>query len=133
MFQDFHEIEYLDLSNVNTSKVNDMRCMFNECYKLKEIKGKENFNTNQVTNMEVMLQNCTELEYLNLSNFNTSKDNDIGWMFNQCHKLKYLNFSNFSLNNDCLTTNIFHNINKNECKIFISGLNLNNLFQKKII
>jgi surface protein len=81
--------------------------------------------------METMLQNCTELEYLDLSNFNTSKDNDMGWMFNQCHKLKYLNLSNFSLNNDCLTTNIFHNINKNECKIFISGLNLNNLFQKK--
>jgi surface protein len=78
MFQDCHELEYLDLSNVNTSKVNDMRCMFNECYKLKEIKGIENFNTNQVTNMETMLQNCTELEYLDLSNFNTSKDNDMG-------------------------------------------------------
>ena len=32
MFQDCHEIEFLDLSNFNISKVNDMGWMFNGCH-----------------------------------------------------------------------------------------------------
>ena len=39
MFQGCLELEYLDLSKFNTSKVKDMGWMFNECHKLKEIKG----------------------------------------------------------------------------------------------
>ena len=39
-FEECNEIEYLDLSNFNTSKVTDMGWMFNECYKLKEINNK---------------------------------------------------------------------------------------------
>ena len=44
----------IDLSNFNTSKVNNMELMFNECHKLKEIKGINKFNTSQVTNMSGM-------------------------------------------------------------------------------
>ena len=46
MFQQCNELEYLDLSNFDTSKVTDMSFMFSECYKLKEIKGINKFNTN---------------------------------------------------------------------------------------
>jgi len=70
------------------SNVNDMECMFNKCYKLKEIKGINIFNTNQVTNMKGMFQECNELEYLDLTNFDTSKASDMGFIFNKCHKLK---------------------------------------------
>ena len=44
----FGECKYLtilDLPNFDTSNIIDMRLMFNECYKLKEIKGICNFNT----------------------------------------------------------------------------------------
>ena len=44
MFQECNELEYLDLSNFNTSNVEDIGFMFNECYKLKEIKGINNVN-----------------------------------------------------------------------------------------
>ena len=40
MFLNCREIEYIDLTNLNTSNVTDMHAMFSECYKLKEIKGK---------------------------------------------------------------------------------------------
>ena len=69
--------------------------MFNQCHKLKEIKGINNFNTSKVTNMNTMFQNCYELEHLDLSNFNTSNVTNMAWMFDQCNKLKYLNLSNF--------------------------------------
>ena len=34
MFQECKELEYLDLSNFNTSNAIDMSYMFNACYKL---------------------------------------------------------------------------------------------------
>ena len=57
MFQKCNELEYLDLSNFETSKVRNMEVMFNKCHKLKEIKGINKFITNQVTNMGGMLMN----------------------------------------------------------------------------
>ena len=79
--------------------------MFDECYKLKEIKGINNFNTSKVTNMAGMFQSCYELEYLDLSNFDTSNVTDMSYMFKECKKLKYLNLSNFKIN--CKTKEMF--------------------------
>ena len=62
--------------------------MFNECIKLKEIKGINKLNTNNVNYMDAMFQCCHNLEYLDLSNFNTSKVCNMEYMFNQCYKLK---------------------------------------------
>jgi len=39
MFQGCQELEYLDLSNFNTSKVTDMQILFGGCSKLKEKNG----------------------------------------------------------------------------------------------
>ena len=87
MFQACNELEYLDLSNFNSSRVTDMGFMFANCHKLKEIKGINKFNTNNVTNMSGMFQKCYELISLDLSNFNTSKVTDMYYMFNKCNKL----------------------------------------------
>ena len=38
MFTSCYEIEKLDLTNFDTSKVTNMSFMFSHCYKLKEIK-----------------------------------------------------------------------------------------------
>ena len=68
--------------------------MFNECYKLKEIKGINKFITDKVTNMKSMFQKCNELEYLDLSNFDSSNVIDISYMFMGCKKLKEIKGSN---------------------------------------
>ena len=88
MFQGCRELEYLDLSNFKTFKVDNMEYLFNNCNKLKEIKGINNFNTSKVKNMIAMFNECNQLEYLDLSNFNTSNVDDMGKMFRQCTKLK---------------------------------------------
>jgi len=105
-----------------------MEYMFSNCYKLKEIKGINNFNTNEVTNMGRMFNFCKELEYLDLSNFNTSKVNNIEYMFFRCNKLKNLNLINFLLKNECLITNAFKYINHNECTFIANDTKLKNLF-----
>ena len=87
-FQECYELEDLDLTNFETANVTKMGWMFNQCHKLKEIKGINNFNTNQVNEMIGMFGECNELEFIDLSNFNTSNIEDLGWMFNECYKLK---------------------------------------------
>ena len=72
MFQDCAELESLDLSNVDTSNVTNMAFLFNNCNNLKEIKGLNNFITNKVTDIQSMFQSCFKLEYIDLSNFDTS-------------------------------------------------------------
>ena len=71
LFDECKYLTILDLSNFNTSNVTDMGWMFNECHKLKEIKGINKFITNKVSNMREMFQRCYELEYLYLYNFDT--------------------------------------------------------------
>ena len=99
MFAECKELEYLDLSNFNTSNVNDMSGMFNKCRELKEIKGINNFNTSKVTTMRAMFGDCNELKNLNLSNFNTSNVKNMFRMFGECFELEYLDLSNFNTSN----------------------------------
>ena len=75
-----------------------MSYMFNECKKLKEIKGINSFNTNKVINMKAMFQLCNELEYLDLSSLNTSNVIDMGYMFYNCNKIKANKRNNGSIN-----------------------------------
>ncbi len=48
--------------------------MFKRCYKLKEIKGINNFDISKVENKEEMFKECKELSYSDLSDFNISSD-----------------------------------------------------------
>ena len=104
-----------------------MGWMFNQCHKLKQIKGINNFNTNKVTDMNIMFQECNELEYLDLSNFNTSNVKDMGWMFNECHKLKEIkgieNFNTIKVKN---MTTMFQNCNELEY-LDLSNFNTSNV------
>ena len=54
--------------------------MFNECCKLKEIKGinKFNINTSKVNDMRGMFQNCSNLISIDLSNFDISNITSMG-------------------------------------------------------
>ena len=45
MFQDCQELEEIDLSNFNTSNVEDLGYMFANCFKLKIVKGIEKFKS----------------------------------------------------------------------------------------
>ena len=126
MFYKCESLEYLDLSNFDTSNVSDMSLMFKECNNLKEIKGIIKFNTNKVKNMKAMFQECKLLEYLDLSNFNTSNVTDMTCMFADCNKLKYLNLLNFT--NNCETENMFYGIQRNDCKFRTNNKRLKQLF-----
>ena len=88
----------LNLSNFNTKKVKNMNSMFSGCSSLKKI-DLSNFDTHNVEDMEYMFNKCSSLENIDLSNFNTKKVINMGYMFANCDKLISLDLSNFETNN----------------------------------
>ena len=97
MFMEFKGSS-LDLSNFDTSKVENMEDMFWLCKDLKEL-DLSSFNTENVTNMNNMFLDCRSLEKLNLSNFNTCNTKYMLGMFSSCEKLEFLDISNFNTSN----------------------------------
>ena len=88
LFNECTSLEYLDLSNFNTSNVTNMEDMFNGCYKLENIIGINKFNTSYVVYMNKMFQDCKVLKDLDLSNFNTQNVINMEYMFNRCRNLE---------------------------------------------
>ena len=99
MFESCNELEYLDLSEWDTSNVISMKVLFQQCDKLKQIKLVNKFSTNKVVSMAGMFQKCYELENLDLTNFNTANVTNIECMFHECKKLKKIKgISKFNTN-----------------------------------
>ena len=88
LFQHCISLEYIDVSNFDTSNVTNMAFMFNNCNSLNEIKGLDKFKTNKVKSMEGMFQSCFKLEYIDVSSFDTSNVKKMDFMFVDCYKLK---------------------------------------------
>ena len=98
----------IDLSNVNTSHVKNMKNMFR--YSSFQFLNLSNFNTSQVANMEGMFEG-SKIISIDLSRFDTSKVTDMSYMFSNCAQLISLDISNFDFTDIKLTKNIFYSIN----------------------
>ena len=106
MFDDCRTITEIDLSNFDTSEVNDMSYMFFYCTKLKKL-NLSNINTKKVKNMYSMFYYCLNLIELDLSSFDTSQVNNMSCMFTKCVNLNYLNLSKFNTQNVIDMTKMF--------------------------
>ena len=95
MFYGCNNLETLDLSNVNTSIVENMAYMFAECYNLTSL-NLSNFNTSTVKDMTCMFCSCRNLKSLDLSNFDTSSVTSMRWMFSGCNNLMSLDLTSFN-------------------------------------
>ena len=82
----------------NTSKINSMNGMFQDCPALTSI-NLYNFNTSNVQYMIYMFYNCPLLKSINLSKFNTSNVYYMDGMFQDCSSLTSINLSNFNTEN----------------------------------
>ena len=110
----------LDLSNLDTSNVTNMRYMFNYCSNLTNITFGEKFDTRNVTHMVGMFSSCHALQTLDLSHFNTSNVNSMSYMFQSCQKLTSLNLSSFNTSNVISMEYMFNNC------FNLTSLNLSN-------
>ena len=77
-----------NLNKLNTSKVTDMRCMFDDCYRLTSVGDLSGWDTSSVTNMRKMFAGDFELTSVgDLSGWDTSSVTDMSFVFGSCGKL----------------------------------------------
>jgi len=94
MFRGMRDITEIDLSQFDSSDVDNIKYMFYNCISLQSI-NLGNFNTGNVESMEYMFYNCIFLQSINLDNFNTSNAENMEYMFYDFRSLTSLNVSNF--------------------------------------
>ena len=94
MFENCYKLASLNISSFNTSKVTDMTKMFSGCRTLEQL-DVSSFDTKNVTSMQQMFFGCHSFIKLDLRNFNTSKVTNMDSMFAQCHNIEYIDVSSF--------------------------------------
>ena len=119
MFANTIDIEYVDLSNFDSSGIDDLSEMFSGCNSLKTVNF-ANFNAESVKTMEKMFFNCVNLRSVDLSDLYTPKLKSMDNMFDNDIALIGLDLSNFDISSVKTMNNLFNN-----CRALIY-LNLNN-------
>ena len=94
-FYECKNLTDVDFTNLDTSAVTDMDCMFDGCSSLTSL-DVSSFDTKAVTNMYTMFQHCSSLTSLDLSSFNTSAVTSMYSMFQYCSSLTSLDLSSFN-------------------------------------
>ena len=107
MFSSCKNLKTVDLSEFDTSSVNNMANVFNDCTSLESV-NISSFDTSSVTTMAGMFNNCPSLRSLDVSKFNTANVTAMNSMFSKCSSLKELNVSNFNTTNVTTIANMFN-------------------------
>lgn len=109
MFSNKNSLTSIDLTNLDTSAVIDMKGMFARCYYLTEL-DLGSFDTSSVTRMEEMFAYCRSLKSLNVSSFDTSNVGSFQQMFSACIALTELDLRNFEFKSNSSLTYIFGSV-----------------------
>ena len=108
MFKNCFNLKYVDVSNLDTSKVTQMGNMFISCGSLISL-DVSNFKTSSLKRMGGMFYGCSSLKSIDLSNFDTSKTNLIDSLFVGCSNLTFINLSNFNTSKVHRMNDMFNN------------------------
>ena len=98
-FSDLNDLENINFSNANTSRVTTMRGLFQNKIKISDL-NLSSFDTSNVTNMNGIFENMTNLERLNLSGWDFSKVNQTFHTIVNHSTLKELDVSNVVFGSD---------------------------------
>ena len=107
LFYYFTHCTSMDLNNVNTDNLTNIRCMFWGCQSLTTL-NLSSWNTANVTDMSYMFYNCSGLQSLDLSGWNTANVTDMSGMFRSCSGLQSLDLSGWSTANVTYMASMFY-------------------------
>ena len=125
MFTGMSSLTSLNLTNFDTSKVTSMISMFKGMSNLATL-NLSNFDTSKVTNMSYMFTDMPSLTSLNLSSFDTSNVTDMNWMFKGVSNLTTLNLSNFDTSKVTNMKAMFNDM-RNLTTLNLSNFNTSNV------
>ena len=89
MFKDCENLIKIDLSKIDSLKIESMSEIFKGCSKLTSVDF-SNFQSPNLFNISSMFQDCSSLNEINLPDFNTNNLKDISNIFNNCKNLKII-------------------------------------------
>lgn len=118
-FYRMNSLQFLDLSIFNTEKVTDMTGMFAYANSLKKL-DLSNFNTDKVTSMSAMFHSMSNLDELNTLSFNTENVTNMSGMFAYMSELEDLDVSSFDTRRVTNMYGMFSGVKK------IRNLNISN-------
>lgn len=98
LFDRATNLKETDLTYLDTSKMTNIKCMFQLCTSL-ITPDVSKFDTSKVTNMGYMFYDCPKLTTLDVSNWDTSNVTDMYQMFTECQSLTTLDVSNWDTSN----------------------------------
>ena len=98
LFERFTACKSIDLSGVDSSQVESMMNLFDDCRELSSLNIGA-LDTSQTTDMYGMFAGCTSLTSLDVSGFDTSKVQNMGDMFAACKSLTSLDVAGFDTSN----------------------------------
>ena len=111
MFRGFTKTEDIDISNFDSSEVEDMAYFFYKMNSLQSL-NLNSFNTNKTTDMTGMFAYVNSLKKLDLTNFNTSKVTNMSAMFHSMSNLDELKISSFNTENVTNMNGMFYGASK---------------------
>lgn len=107
LFSEFEALnEIVGYENLDTSKVTNMRGLFYRCISLQQL-DLSNWDTSMVNNVQAMFSYC-HIEQLDLSNWGTSNFTNIYSMFAFCNNLKKLDISTWDVSKVTDAKSLFH-------------------------
>lgn len=128
LFAGYDNLVRVDFNGAfDTSKVTNMRALFEKCENLREV-DVSGFDTSNVTNMRAMFCNCRSLTEVDVSGFDTSKVTDMDGMFYYCSSLKKLDVSGFDTSNVEIMIRMFYNC-WNLTDLDVSGFDVSKVTQ----
>lgn len=92
-FSSMHNVEVIDLTNLDTINTTTFERMFTQCNKLESV-NVEVLNTTNVTSMMMMFYRCDALREVNVSTWNISRVTTMNQMFRLCGELVTIYASN---------------------------------------
>ena len=132
MFNNCSSLKDLDISKFDASNVTDMSYMFSGCSALTELDLSE-FNTSNVENMSGMFSNCSSLTSITFGdNFNTTFVTDMSYMFYNCSSLTDLDISKFNTSKVTDMRSMFEGCEKIEMIYFSTSFVISNLTDDSI-
>ena len=133
------KIQTIDLTGLDTSKVENFANWFYSDLVLTTISGKINtsglkYETQNNSSFYRMFSECKKLTNIDLSSFYTKNATNMSYMFFKCNSLKQINLSSFDTKNVTNMSSMFYNCNSLK-KIDLSNFdtknvtNMNGMFQ----
>lgn len=112
LFSEFYNCKEMDLSGLDTSKVEDMESMFANCFSLEKI-DLSKFDFSNVRNTSHMFSGCGSIKSLDLSGFDAKSVEDATKMFSRCESLEELKVDSDSFKfESAITPFMFEECNK---------------------